>query len=594
MTGASTGSPWPSAGIGALVGLGALVGALRGRGRRRLAAAAVGLLVLLPTGLPRAVAGAHVALRDLEVVDPAADASGHHYRDRAYFGELLEANWEFYAWLERNLRTEARLLTSFEHAPVSASAAGVASPTSHRDYQMFLFGYTTWVYEDALRFLHRDDLADLGVTHLHVTDQLEADFAPSARRLLGDPRHFRLLAEVPTSSGERHRVFEVQSGAGTTEVDPSSYRALRQLVPQSVPVATLGSLSHAQRLIVMSAFPDHEVLQSSIPLRFERATRIPQVETLRELPASGMAITSEPLDPIALAVARSEALWTGHALRAYDLATAWSPLWRIGRDPAALPGPARSVCESAGGEVDLHLLGEPGTKVTAGSTGTVLTGLPQVVQLAVPDCGTLNLSAEADIPPFAQMRAHFAGRRVDRNAPIAGLGFDGGVDGERAILNFWYRNPEDISFTTGAEFRLYEASPLGVDLRPTGSANPRTTSLRWWPGPIGLNAPEQIARIEFDARRLEINGDAGGGSTSALTPGKTYLLTLNVAGTDSRYGLVEIQHIVPLARVVVGETSVAYEVMSGIVTVEHHVPGTIYQRTGYDGGLARDASLTPS
>ena len=50
----------------------------------------------------------------------------------------------------------------------------------------------------------------------------------------------------------------------------------------------------------------------------------------------------------------------------------------------------------------------------------------------------------------------------------------------------------------------------------------------------------------------------------------------------------------PLARVVVGETSVAYEVMSGIVTVEHHVPGTIYQRTGYDGGLARDASLTPS
>ena len=580
--------------IGALVGLGALVGALRGAGRRRLATAAVGLLVLLPTGLPRAVAGAHVALRDLEVVDPAADASGHHYRDRAYFGELLEANWEFYAWLERNLRTEARLLTSFEHAPVSASAAGVASPTSHRDYQMFLFGYTTWVYEDALRFLHRDDLADLGVTHLHVTDQLEADFAPSARRLLGDPRHFRLLAEVPTSSGERHRVFEVQSGAGTTEVDPSSYRALRQLVPPTAPVSTLGSISFFQRLIVLGAFADRNRLQSSIPLRFERATRVSQVATLADPPDSGVAILREPLEPTAIGVSRDEALWAGHGLRAYDLAAAWSPVWRIGPDRAGLPGPARSVCESAGGEVDLHLLGEPGTRVGTGSTEIVLTGLPQVVRLAVPDCGTLTLSAEADIPPFAQMRAHFAGRRVDRNAPIAGLGFDGGVDGERAILNFWYRNPEDISFTTGAEFRLYEASPLGVDLRPTGSANPRTTSLRWWPGPIGLNAPEQIARIEFDARRLEINGDAGGGSTSALTPGKTYLLTLNVAGTDSRYGLVEIQHIVPLARVVVGETSVAYEVMSGIVTVEHHVPGTIYQRTGYDGGLARDASLTPS
>ena len=108
-----------------------------------------------------------------------------------------------------------------------------------------------------------------------------------------------------------------------------------------------------------------------------------------------------------------------------------------------------------------------------------------------------------------------------------------------------------------------------------------------------MRAPEQIARIEFDARRLEINGNPGGGAASSLTPGKTYLLTLNVAGTDPRYGLVEIQHIVPLARVTVGENSVAYEVLSGIVTIEHHASGSIYQRTGYDGGLAKGAALTP-
>ena len=580
--------------IGALVGLGALVGALRGAGRRHLAMAAVGLLVLLPTGLPRAVAGAHVALRDLEVVDPVADASGHHYRDRTFFGEHLEANWEFYAWLQRSLPTDARLLTSLEHAPVSAAAAGVASPLSHRDYQMFLFGYTTWVYEDALQFLHRDDLADMGITHLHVTEALAADLAPSARRLLDDPGHFKLLVDMRTPAGMRHRVFEVMAGAGTTEVAPTSYRALRQLVPPKASVSVLAGLMHAQQMIVMSAFADQEGLQSSIPLRFERATRIPQVEVLAEPPDRSVVILPEPLEPTALGMARDQALWMGHGMRAYDLAAAWSPVWRIGPDRAALPEPARSVCESAAdGQVDLHLLGEPGTTVTAGSTEVMLTGLPQVVQLAVPECGTFTLSAQSTIPPFAQIRPHYSGRHVDRGAPIAGLGFDGGVDGERAILNFWFRNPEDIAFTTGTEFRLYAVSPLGVGLQPDIHANPRTTSLRWWPGPIALHAPEQIARIEFDAQRLEINGDSGGGAVDSLTPGRTYLLTLTVAGTVPRYGLVEIQHIVPLARVVVGETGVAYEVLSGIVAIEHHVPGTIYQRTGYDGGLTRDAALGP-
>ena len=578
--------------IGALSGVCALVGALRGKGRRLLAALAVSLLVFLPTGLPRAVAGAHLAARDLEVVDPAADDSGHHYRDRTFFGAHLETNWEFYAWLKRSLPTEARLLTSLEHAPVSAAAAGVASPLSHRDYQMFLFGYTTWVYEDALRFLHRDGLADMGVTHLHVTDALAANLEPSAKRLLDDPNHFQLVADIQTGSGARHRVFQVMPGAGTTEIMPSSYRVLRQVVPPNAPLTTLGSLQHAQRLIVMSAFHDHEILQSSIPLRFERATRVPQVATLTDAPDRGVAILREPLEPTAIGVSRDEALWAGHGLRAYDLAAAWSPVWRIGPDRAGLPGPARSVCAAADGQVDLHLLGEPGAVVTAGPTEVVLTGLPQVVQLAVPECGTLTLSAQSTIPPFAQIRPHSSGRHVDSGAPIAGLGFDGGVDGERAIINFWYRNPRDISFTTGTEFRLYEASPLGVGLQ-LDNPNPRTASLRWWPGPIALQAPEQIARIEFDARRLEINGDSGGGAVDSLTPGQTYLLALTVAGTDTRYGLVEIQHIVPLARVVVGETSVAYEVPSGIVTVEHHAPGTILQRTGYDGGLPEDALLTP-
>ena len=577
--------------VGALAGIGALVGALEGRGRQIVAVAVVGLLVLLPTGLSRAVTGVQLALSDLELADPVADDSGHHYRDRTALGPELGGGWEFYTWLRQSLPTEARLLTPRPHT--SAVAAGVATPISHRDHQMLLFGYTTWVYEDALRFLHRDDLADMGITHLHVTDALAANLEPSAWRLLDDPRQFQLLVDINTSSGARHRVFQVMPGAGTTEVAPSSFRALRQLVPPTAPISTLGSIPFLQRLVVLGAFADHGRLQSSLPLLFERATRVPQVETLRDLPVRGVAITSEPLEPTALGVSRDEALWSGHGLRAYDLAGSWSAIRRIGPDRSALPEPVQSVCTAADREVDLHLLGEPGAVVTAGSSELVLTGLPQVIQLAVPECGALTLSADSGIAPFVQIRPHHAGRPVDPRVPVAGLGFDGGIDGERAIINLWYRNPREISFTTGTEFRLYAVSPLGVGLQPDTHANPRTTSLRWWPGPIALHAPEQIARIEFDAGRLEINGDSGGGAVDSLIPGQTYLLALTVAGTNTRYGLVEIQHIVPLARLVVGETGVAYEVLSGIVTIEHHAPGTIYQRTGYDGGLTRDAALGP-
>ena len=570
--------------IGALAGIGALVSAWRKPGHRRLAMVLVALLVLLPTGLSRAVAGVHLAFRDLEVADPAVDNSGHHYRDRISWGWEIEANWELYAWLQRNLPTEARLLTNRPH--ISVSAAGVASPLSHRDHQLFIGTRSTWVYHDALRYLHRDDLSEMGITHLHVTDALAANLHPSARRLLDDAGHFRLLADIHTDSGGRHRVFEVMPGAGTTELVPSSYRALRQLVPRNVPVTTLGSPSLLRQLVVMSTFADHDIRQSSISLTAERATRMPQVMTLTDRPNGGVVVLNEPLEPTALGGSRDEALWTGHGLRAYDLAASWSPVWRIGRDQARLPGPQRTVCESAGGQVDLHLLGEPGTRVTAGSTEIILTGLAQVVPLAAPDCGALTLSADSAIAPFVQIRPHYAGGTVDSNAPIASLGFDGAIDGERAVLNFWYRNPQDVSFTTGTEFRLYPASPLGVDLQPDNS-NPRTASLRWWPGPIALRAPEQNARSEFDARRLEINGDAGGGAVDRLTPGKTYLLAMTVAGTDPRFGLVEIQQVVPLARVVVRETGVAYEMLSGIVTVERHAPGTIYRRTGYDGGLAK-------
>ena len=577
--------------IGALSGVGALVGALRGA-RQLLATVAVVLLVFLPTSLPRATSNVHLALGDLAVDDPSANNSGRHYRNRTTFGAELEANWEIYAWLARSLPTEARLLTL--NAFVSASAAGIASPRSGRDLQVFQHGYPTWVYRDALRFLHQDDLADIGISHLHVTDPLAAALAPSARRLLDDPDHFRLLVDMRTVSGIRHRVFEVLPSAGTTSVVPASYRFLRRIVPPNAPVSMLGTLTWTERRELYTAFADHDHIGSSYPLGHDRGTRIPRIETLVDLPDGGVVVLADPLNPTALGVSRDSAIWTGYGMRAYDLAAAWSPVWRIGRGLARLPEPLRPICESAAdGLLDLRLLGEPGTTVVAGLTELTLTGLPQEIQLSVTDCGALTLGAHADVAPFAQLRPHHSVRPVDRDAPIAGLGFDGGVEDDRAIVNVWYRNPRGVPFVTGTELRLYEASPLGVSL-PEDNSNPRTSSLRWWRGPVALlHAPEQNARIEFDARRLELNGERGGGSVSSLMPGRTYLLTLNIAGVDSRYGLVEIQHIVPLVRIVLSDTGVAYEVFSGIVTLEHHKPGTILSRTGYDGGLAEDPDLMP-
>ncbi len=356
----------------------------------------------------------------------------------------------------------------------------------------------------------------------------------------------------------------------------------------------MGSVAWTERIALFSAFADHDVLESSYLTGFDRATRIPRTGILEDLPERGVVVMPEPLEPTALGVPRDAALWTGHGNRAYDLAVAWSPVWRIGHGVAGLPEPLRPVCESAAnGQLDLRVLGEPGTTVVAGLTELMLTGLPQEIQFSVTDCSALTLGVDADVAPFAQIRPHQPVRPMDRDSPIAGLGFDVGVDDDQAIINVWYRNPHGVLFVTGTELRLYEASPLGVGL-PQDNRNPRTSSLLWWSGPVVLCAPEQKSRIVFDARRLELNGERSGGSVSNLMPGRTYLLVPTIAGADSRYGgLVEIQHIVPLVRIVLSDAGVAYEVFSGIVTLEHHRLGTILRRTGYDGGLSKNPDLAP-
>ena len=136
------------------------------------------------------------------------------------------------------------------------------------------------VYEDALRFLHRDDLADMDITHLHVTDRLEAAWPADARRLLTDPAHFTLAADRRSVSGVRHRIYSVAPGAGDTVAAPGSYRALRQLVPSDVPLSLLGGLTPYHRQMLLMAFADHPDVQT-VSTFIDRAARFPRGVPLR-------------------------------------------------------------------------------------------------------------------------------------------------------------------------------------------------------------------------------------------------------------------------------------------------------------------------
>ena len=571
--------------LAALSGVGWLVAGLRGW-RRAVAILAVTLVAILPTVLPRGIAAVRLASEGVAVRPPATDGSGFPFVGQAKFYEELEADWDFYAWLARALSNEARLLTT--HPGLSAAVAGVAAPTSGRGAQV-LSPSITPEYEDALRFLHRDDLAELEITHLHVTDRLAEALLPEARRLLDDPEHFRVLVDLRSVSAVRHRVFEALPGAGTRTSAPSSFRLLREIVPADAPVVLLDGLTRYQRRMLLFTLIDHDDLRASETF-INRVTRAPGFRPVSDIPGRGVAALPDYVEPLMLGLSRDDALWAGYGMRVYDLAGAWTPVWRIGPDGAGLPEGLRHVCESSLDEgLDLRLLGEPGDLVAVGLAQVRLIGSPQVIDPPLGDCKTLSFAAHAEVAPFAQVRPARSSARLQPKSTTAGLGFDGGVAGDQVTLNFWYRNPRGLLFAAGTEFRLYEVGPMGVTpLNP----NPRD-SIRWWNGPLLLKAKTQMARIAFDPRRLEINGDAGGGAATALVPGRTYLLTLNVAATGTRSGHVEIQQQIPLVRIVAGDAGVSSQVLSGIVTLEPRAVNTSGWFPEYAGGIGWEVDLTP-
>ena len=573
------------ASFAALSGISGLVGGLRGW-KRNWAIIAVVLLGVMPTAVPRTVAGVRLAAEGFAIAQPVVSGPGYPYVGQTQFAAELDLNWDIYSWLARTLPNDARLLTT--RPAVVASVAGIAAPTSGRRVQV-ISSSSMPVYHDALRYLNQDDLAEMGITHLHLTDEWEEVLAPQILRLLDDPTQLKLQADLRSVSGQRHRIFEVMQGAGTRERVPASFRFLREIVPPEEAVVALDGLTPHQSRMLLSSFVNQDDLRASQTFFDQPAVRLPRVQPLTELPSHGVVALLNHVEPTALGLTRDDAIWAGYGMRVYDLASAWSPVWRIGSDFAELPEPARQACElSEDGRLGLRLLGEPGTTVTAGLADTDLTGAPQVTNLTVRDCRKLAFSALAPVAPFAQLRPAVLAHAEWPKTQVAGLGFDGGNDANLAIVNLWYRNPHGLPLTSGTEFRLYRAGPSGVVPLET---DPRE-SVQWWSAPLTLAVDTQTARIEFDPRRLTINGDPGVKSSDVL-PGRSYLLALNVSRFSPETSSLWIQQVIPLVRIDVREGETSSEVFSGIVSIEHREAGGPSRWFDYTGIIGWEIDLTP-
>ncbi len=57
--------------------------------------------------------------------------------------------------------------------------------------------------------------------------------------------------------------------------------------------------------------------------------------------------------------------------------------------------------------------------------------------------------------------------------------------------------------------------------------------------------------------------------------GITIEIALTVSGSHPQETWEEIQHVIPVARLMRSGTGVDYEVFSGIVAIEHRLPGTL-------------------
>ena len=552
------GIPYTLAALGTVAALGTLARRVRIPAATAVGSVALAALVTVPTVAPRLIGGVDIATQGVYLGYPVVQDPEVQYANQTSFAASLRDEWRTLDWMRRELPADARVLAA--NAPLVSTASGLASPQSGRHLALFN-PLPTPVHLDALRFLSRIDLETLDATHVYVTPSLLEELDERARADLDDPKQFRLLASQVSASGEPLLVYEAQPGAGRDTPSPASFRQLAALGRQAPARAVSGFPSFPQRQTVLLTFaPEYDVVgpDTYMPRTNIRAQYLlpgPSIEP-------GLVILHETHVPLALGQSLDDAVWQGHGLRAYSTGnSAWSRTWRPGTELQNPPGDIAERYSLGDAGCELQVVGEPGDSLLAGDRELRLSGLPQTLLLSSTSCDTLPVAWRgSDVPPFVQVRA----RRSDTRLPVpasAGLAFDGGVSDGIGVFHVWYRNPSETPVPGGSELRLYRARKDGLI-----DATSPTQSVAWWLGPIELSKALFTDRFEFDAAKLQLNGEPPLEPHGPLDDGG-YVLTLNVSQRSDDTQHLSFRRVIPVLQVTLQHGRPTYRPLSGIVSV---------------------------
>ena len=213
-------------------------------------------------------------------------------------------------------------------------------------------GYAEWPhnlglhgpeYQDALRFLDRAALNELGIEFIHVDEAMRSVMSDDAKRRLATPAEFQLIFQ--SAGPHRDALYAVIPPTGDSrEPDPASFRAF-------------ADLAAGRRVLISSAvhplarLPLFYTLRSSSSLfghwgdpgHFRRDVRIqPPAGTSVDLVVLPDTLYPSPLDP-----AHRTPAWTANRTRVYDLTA--SVAGQAPRPPIGVDGP--SILSSSGIEV---------------------------------------------------------------------------------------------------------------------------------------------------------------------------------------------------------------------------------------------------
>ena len=301
---------------------------------------------------------------------PTKDAPSFSRRSQvdaeiAKYRPLLEAISATVAPHERILTRRVKLVTA---------GTGRMAPLGYAEWPHYL-GLPGPEYQDALRFLDRAALTELGIDYVHVDAAMLSAISGEARRRLASPSEFRLVfrASAPQSDALYAVVSQARVGPAPA---PSSFHAFAQLAA-------------GRRVLISSAthplerLPLYYTLRSSDglygewgdPGHFRRDVQIrPPTEEAVDLIVLPNSLYPSPLDP-----AHRAPVWDSGGVWVYDLTT--SAPGPTAAPPIHVDG--RSLLDASG----IQITSVPGWPDTWTGTDWVLyreaeprTGIPTILE----------------------------------------------------------------------------------------------------------------------------------------------------------------------------------------------------------------------